>query len=201
LDTRGTFSNNTVYFLPTSDLWVLAVINSPIGWWFAWRQAQHGKDEALRYFNSFVEGFPIPKPTDEQRSSCEVAVSRLIVVVREKQDTVRSLLDWLKVEHQIVEPSTKIQNPLALDSDAFVAEVRKLRGRKNPLSLAALKNLREEHERTIVPAQALARETLTLERRVSDLVNEAYGLTPEEVSLIWATAPPRMPIPAPPSPA
>jgi len=32
-------------------------------------------------------------------------------------------------------------------------------------------------------------------------VNQAYGLTPEEVSLMWATAPPRMPIPAPPSSA
>ena len=37
---------------------------------------------------------------------------------------------------------------------------------------------------------------LTLERRLSDLVNEAYGLTPDEVDLMWKTAPPRMPITA-----
>ena len=36
-----------------------------------------------------------------------------------------------------------------------------------------------------------------MERRVSDLVNEAYGLTPEEVALMWETAPPRMPIAGP----
>lgn len=36
-----------------------------------------------------------------------------------------------------------------------------------------------------------------LERRLSDLVNEAYGLTPEEVDLLWKTAPPRMPAPPP----
>jgi len=28
---------------------------------------------------------------------------------------------------------------------------------------------------------------------VADLVNAAYGLTPEEVALMWQTAPPRMP--------
>ena len=28
---------------------------------------------------------------------------------------------------------------------------------------------------------------------MSDLVNEAYGLTPEEIQLMWETAPPRMP--------
>jgi hypothetical protein len=36
---------------------------------------------------------------------------------------------------------------------------------------------------------------LTLERTLSDLVNQAYGLTPAEIALMWKTAPPRMPIP------
>jgi hypothetical protein len=37
-------------------------------------------------------------------------------------------------------------------------------------------------------------EALQLERQLSDLVNEAYGLTPEEVALLWESAPPRMSI-------
>ena len=43
----------------------------------------------------------------------------------------------------------------------------------------------------------LAAEALALEHKVSDLVNEAYGLTPAEIRLMWDTAPPRMPIPRP----
>ena len=84
-------------------------------------------------------------------------------------------------------------------SPSLIAEVKKLRGKKKPLSLAALRSLREEHERTILPAQILVREARGLEQQVSDLVNEAYGLTPEEVTLMWDTAPPRMPI-SPPAP-
>jgi hypothetical protein len=57
--------------------------------------------------------------------------------------------------------------------------------------------LREEYTRTITPARALATETLKLERTLSDLVNQAYGLTPVEIALMWQTAPPRMPIPSP----
>jgi hypothetical protein len=57
--------------------------------------------------------------------------------------------------------------------------------------------LRDEYTRTIEPSQAAAAETLTLERTLSDLVNQAYGLTPAEIALMWQTAPPRMPIPAP----
>lgn len=67
---------------------------------------------------------------------------------------------------------------MELDCDAFVAEVKKARGKSNPLSAAALRNLREEHARTIVPAQALAAEALALEHQISDLVNAAYGLRP-----------------------
>ena len=45
------------------------------------------------------------------------------------------------------------------------------------------------------PSRALAAETLALERTLSDLVNQAYALTPAEIALMWQTAPPRMPIP------
>ena len=51
--------------------------------------------------------------------------------------------------------------------------------------------LRDEYTR------AIAAETLKLERTLSDLVNQAYGLTPAEIDLMWKTAPPRMPIPPP----
>lgn len=60
IDREGLYVNNTTYFLPTDDPWLAAVLNTPIGWWQSWRGAQHGKDEALRYFNTFVESYPVP---------------------------------------------------------------------------------------------------------------------------------------------
>jgi hypothetical protein len=72
--------------------------------------------------------------------------------------------------------------------------VKRIRGKKQPLTAAGVKGLRDEYTRTIAPARALAVETLALERTLSDLVNQAYGLTPVEVALMWQTAPPRMPI-------
>jgi hypothetical protein len=47
------------------------------------------------------------------------------------------------------------------------------------------------------PARALAVETMTLERTLSDLVNQADALTPAEIVLMWKTVPPRMPVPRP----
>ena len=66
---------------------------------------------------------------------------------------------------------------------------------RSPLTAASLQALRQEYTNTIAPARTLAAEALQLECMLNDLVNQAYGLTPEEIDLMWKTAPPRMPIP------
>ena len=50
--------------------------------------------------------------------------------------------------------------------------MRKVRGRRNPLSAAGLRALRDEYGRTIEPAKELAGENLSLENTISDVVKE-----------------------------
>jgi len=86
------------------------------------------------------------------------------------------LLDWLRVEYGIQKPSTKLLAPAELDSDTWVAEVKRIRGRKQPLTAAGLQAVHGVDTRTMVPARALAAEALRLERIPSDLVNQAWKL-------------------------
>ena len=76
-------------------------------------------------------------------------------------------------------PSSKA--PLDSTADAFIAEVRKVRGRKNPLSLAALRVafVKSTSGPFCPPRYSSPREALSLEQKISDLVNQVYGLTPE----------------------
>ena len=74
----------------------------------------------------------------------------------------------------------------------MLTEVKKARGKKNPLTIPGLKALREEYVRTLEPMRLLAGQAMKLEQQISDLVNQAYGLTPEEIDLMWKTTPPRM---------
>ncbi len=193
MDRSGTLCNNTAYFLASDDPWILAVANAPATWWYSWRTAMHGKDEALRFIKDYVQSLPIPCPCDDHQATAAPIVASLIEITEAHHAMRRTTLDWLRVEHGIEKASLKLQAPTELDSDSFIAEVKRIRGKKNPLSVAALKSLRDEHARTIEPTRKRAAEALQLERQLSDLVNEAYGLTPEEVALLWKTAPPRMP--------
>jgi hypothetical protein len=76
------------------------------------------------------------------------------------------LLDWLRVEYAVAKPSNKLLTLAELDSDTWVSEAKRIRGKKQPLSSAGLHALRDEYTRTIEPARALAAETLTLERKL-----------------------------------
>lgn len=193
LDDRGYVSNNKTFVLPTGDLYLLAILNSPLMWWRNWRSLPHMKDEALTPAAFLMESLPVANASPKSREQVCMVTLQVIEATESRRAGMFALLDWLRVEHGVEKPSQKLLAATELDSDAFVAEVKRLRGKKNPLSAAGLKSLRDEYVRTIEPAKARAAEALALERRLGDLVNEAYGLTPEEVDLMWKTAPPRMP--------
>ena len=117
-------------------------------------------------------------------------------------------VDWRQAvtQYAIAEPSNKLLALTDLDSDTWVAEVKRIRGKKQPLqspqstnpSIVAPAATLDFRLWTLPsPARAPAAETLTLERTLKDLVNQAYALTPAETALMWQTAPPRMPIPPP----
>jgi len=194
IDLDRNLGNNKTFIIPSSDLFLLCVLNSPLLWWFNWRYLPHMKDEALSPVGFLMEKLPIVQPTDRTRTEVEVSGRRLIEIAKHGQRSQSEIIDWLLVEHGVAEPNRSLQSCLDLECDAFINEVRKSRGKQHPLSVTGLRSLREEHTRTILPAQALSNEAMGLERKISDLVNQAYGLTPDEVELMWKTAPPRMPI-------
>jgi hypothetical protein len=196
-DSTGMLGNNKTFFIPVEARYLLGILNSPTMWWHNWRYLPHMKDEALSPVAYLVEKLPIPKLGKKLKDLICGHVDKLMDLSAESQESNRDLLDWLRVQYDIATPSTKLKNPIGLSSDDFVAEVQKLRGKSKGLTSVGLKGLREEYARTIEPARGRAAEALRLEERLHDLVNEAYGLTPEEVRLMWDTAPPRMPIPRP----
>lgn len=192
---------NTVYFIPSYDMYLLAILNSPILWSFMWRHCVHGKDEALRMFNPSVEPLPIAPPTDEIREQTEPKVQRLIELTKANQQAYREVLDWLKSRFAMEKPGQKLERFATLSEEEFLAELRKRIPRKgkagDPLGVAGQKEVKQLYGDYGLPIQTRNREILQLEHQISDLVNQAYGLTPEDIDLMWRTAPPRMPIQRP----
>jgi hypothetical protein len=193
VDTIGRFTNNTCYFLPTVAPMVVASLNAPVGWWYSWRKAQHGKDEALRYFTSFMEDYPVAQLTQTQQDDVSKDILRLAHLVEASHIAQRRVSDWLAVEFGLDKPKGRLLTATTLDAEGFTSAVRASVPKRRKLTASEIAELKREHSVTIEPARHARGEIFTLELGLSDLVNEAYGLTPEEKQLMWRTAPPRMP--------
>jgi hypothetical protein len=193
LDVEQAYPNNKCFSLRSDSLFLLALLNAPVIWWYNWRTLPHMKDEALSPVAFMMENLPVPEPSASTRQSIEEAATQLIDITRRRQERVASLHDWLRVEFGIEKPGQKLNEPHEIDSDEFVTELKKRRPGKSTVSSAELQRLRDEYQAVIIPLQDDARRALTLEGEISDLVNGTYGLTSEEVDLLWQTAPPRMP--------
>ena len=188
------YGNNKVFLLPTADLYLLAVLNSPLLWWHNWRYLPHMKDEALNPAGFRMEALPIAEPTAEIRTQAEERVAELLTLTQETQSQSRELLTWLRLELGVDQPGQRLETFADLSGDDFVAEVRKRRPKGAPrLSPTVITELTQTHQHYAETARERAIRVRALEREISDLVNRAYRLSDEEIDLLWRTAPPRMP--------
>ena len=120
----------------------------------------------------------------------------MISFARSEQEARRDTLDWLRVEFGVEKPGQKLEDFATLGPDTFVDEVRKRRPKgEGRLTPGDLRDLKSGYAEMSGPVREARIEAADLERKLSDLVNRAYGLTAEDVDLLWKTAPPRMPRP------
>jgi hypothetical protein len=175
-DSSGTFINNAGFILPSSDLWILAVLNSPILWSFIFRNLPHKKDEAIAMDAVYVESLPIAPPTDEIRSQVEPILTRLIELTKANQQTYRDISDWLKSEQNIDKLGQKLEKFNQLAQEEFIKEIKKRKPKSeqslNVTALRAVKEVYNEYTPIINTRQIEAKK---LEQCLSDLVNQAYG--------------------------
>lgn len=189
--------NDSALILPTVDEWIVACLNSPIGWYFQFKKFPHKKDEALAFDIPYIREFPIPQLEHGKREAFQdnVECIKTNTAIVEKAD--RAIADWLGFEFPRV-TSTALSEASKLDSDGFVSAVRAALPKREGLTPTQLRRLREAFAETAEPARQARIELLAHERSLAAMVERAYGLTDEEVALMWRTAPPRMPLAPPP---
>ena len=194
LDESGLLLSNKVFFLPTDNSTLLAALNSPLGWWVSWRHFLHMKDEALSNDGVKIATFPIATRLKSKADQIDATTSEVIALVQKVRAGSVAVRDWLSHEFGLDRPGRALDEIHNLDADGFVAVVRAALPKSRKWSAAEIARLKQEYADTLIPGRKAAADILAFERKLSDLVNAAYGLTRDEVALMWRTAPPRMPL-------
>jgi len=190
-------TNNTAYIIPNVNKWTLAVLNSPIIWWWSWRNAMHGKDEVLRFIQNFVERLPIAETTKDNMNEASEYTDEICEKVHRSREATKTILAWLRTEFSVTKPGRGFDDLLTISRETFIDRVKSRVPHSKRLSAADVGELGREYDATIEPARRDYAEVQRLEREIAALVNRAYGLTEADVELMWRTAPPRMPIDPP----
>lgn len=197
LDNSAALSNDKTFFLPFHDPLVIGTLNAPLMWWFNWRHLPHMKDEALSPMAYRMEKVPMVRPIASDQSEFADAANGSIERTRQIREADLLLSDWLQTELNLTSILTILRESSKLDSDGFVAAVRATLPKRQGLTPTLLRQLRDAFAETAEPARTARIELLGHERKLAAMVERAYGLTEEEVALMWRTAPPRMPLSPP----
>lgn len=195
-DNQGLFINDSALIIPSDNYWILGCLNSPANWYLSFRYLPHKKDEALAMDIPYVQNFPIAPLTNIMSVEYESIVQRLIEITISQKTVYQDFLTWLQIQYKVKKITRKLENFADLNFEELIEEVIKQLPKSkssDPLGVKGLKSIREAYNEYVPDIQTRKQEALKLEQRLSDLVNQAYQLTPEEIELIWKTAPPRMP--------
>lgn len=197
LDTDGLLTNNKVYSLASDHNYLLSLLNSPIGWWISWRHYPHMKDEALSNDANKFNAFPVPSRLGWSAQVLDDVVKQRVLKAEKIKAADYALADWLQHEVGLSKLPAALTSASRLDSDGFVAAVRAALPKRTGITPTRQAQLRAAFAETAEPARRTRAAARGDERTLSDIVNRAYGLTPEDIALMWRTAPPRMPLASP----
>ena len=76
-DTSGTYAANTCYFVPTTERWITALLNSPLVEWFYSKISNSVRGGYLRAFTDYITRIPVCE-IEEHAKSCLKLVMDII---------------------------------------------------------------------------------------------------------------------------
>jgi adenine-specific DNA-methyltransferase len=77
-DTTGAYGGNTMYILPTDELYLLGVLNSSVVEFFYNQISSTIRGDYLRFIATYMEQVPIPDAAPAQRAAIESLVRKLL---------------------------------------------------------------------------------------------------------------------------
>ncbi|MBV9121945.1 MAG: Eco57I restriction-modification methylase domain-containing protein [Planctomycetes bacterium] len=183
--------NNSVFFLPTDDVRILAILNSPFAWSYMYRSFPHKKDEAIAMDSAVVATLPLPP--DLAGDALRDRAERLLENVAARKEWEATVLAKATREFGVPENEPKLLSWLALPSDEFTTRIQAIQDGPK-LTGALLQKLGRFHLEARSREVEFFVQQLELEQTLAGLVEDAYGLTSEERELMRSTRPVRDPL-------
>ncbi len=191
IDDAGKYTNNTAYFIPDADPYLLGVLQSRVLWFATSQIAQPLRLRAglwqYRFFRQFLNQLPIPIPSTDDRATVGTLATELSAQASTRYELGQSVRH--RIQSDLGTPDKKLNQKLTawweLDFTSFRTEINKVFKREIPVAE------RDEWEVWLATQQAehyrLTAEIIRLETELNECVYRLFDLTPEEIQIIEAS--------------
>lgn len=178
-DETGLFCNNSMWFIPTNNKNLLAILNSKMGWWLISKyctQIQNGYQLIWNYFGLI----PIPEKAKLDQFLNEKA-DQMLSLNKDLQESSSKFQRTLQRKFELDNLPKKLENWYELTFAEFVKELAK---KKVKLSLSEESEWEDYFLQEQQKAVAIKNEIDATDKEIDRMVYELYGLTEEEIEIV-----------------
>ena len=185
---HGFYQEATTFLIPSSDLALLALLNSRVAWFFFVGTTTIFRGGYFRMKNQFVELLPIPDMSAHAKSSLEelsVSAQHTAEQRLQLQTALTRRIPDLCPPERAPKLTAKLRQWWALpDFAAFRAEVKK--AFKADIPLSERSDWEDRISRDRAEIARLAAGIARAEAQIDSIVYDLFELTPEEITLLEA---------------
>jgi len=175
-DEQGLFCNNSMWFIPTNNKALVAILNSKMGWWLITKyctQIQNGAQLIWKYFGQI----PIANTTEE----LALKVDNMIALTKQLNAVSQKFQRMLQRKFDMEDLPVKLQNWYTLTYKDFVTELGK---KKIKFTLAQEAEWEDYFTTEQVKALEIKNQIDFTDRQIDKMVYELYELTEEEIKIV-----------------
>jgi len=175
-DESGLYCNNSMWFIPTNDKGLLAILNSKMGWWLITKyctQIQNGCQLIWKYFGQ------IPIATTNE--DLAMKADQMLSLNKQFQETSQKFQRNLQREFNLEKLSGKLENWFETTFNDFLKELEKS---KVKLTLSQKSEWEDYFLQEQKKALDIKHQIEKIDKEIDRMVYELYGLTEEEIKIV-----------------
>jgi hypothetical protein len=180
-DESGAYINAPAVILPTNDIFLTAILNSKLVWYFLTNLCVVRNGGYIEVKPQYFEQIPVPDLSEEFKRNLSILTNDIISKTVEKQKVQTKFNKLLSSKYPSLKETKKLENWFKLDFYEFKKELYK---QKVAFSLSDESEWIEYFEAQAKNFKFITSTIANLEREIDQLVYEIYGLTDDEIKIV-----------------
>jgi hypothetical protein len=112
-------------FIPTSERWLVAILNSSVSSFFLKNTAIERQGGFIEQKPMYVKELPIPLISNDKKKLLSDKVDALLQLYKERKELMTQAVEILRTEYAIKKVTQKLENLLSLGWNEFMEELNK----------------------------------------------------------------------------